>query len=125
MRLIDAVRFGVPGAMVVLGVVLVIWGGENASGAGIVVIGSAALVVFAGALLRFSLGETEERDSEQAAREHYLAHGHWPGEATATPAPEPEPEPQPRSAPHPGVRAVPSQPGRARSARRKPPPRRR
>jgi hypothetical protein len=109
--------------MVVLGVVLVVAGGENASGAGIVVIGSAVLVLLAGALLRFSLGETKDRDAEQAAREHYLEHGHWPGEAVAGPPPEPEPEP--RAAPHPGVRAVPSQPGRARAARRKPPPRRR
>jgi hypothetical protein len=122
-KAVDVVRYGVPGGMVVLGVVLILTGGENATGAGIVLIGSAVLVVLAAALLRFSLGETKDRDSEQAAREHYLEHGRWPGEATADPAPEPEPEP--RAEPHPGVRAVPSQPGRARTARRRPPPRRR
>jgi predicted lipid-binding transport protein (Tim44 family) len=122
-RLVDLIRFGVPGGMLVLGIVLVLFGGENASGAGIVLIGSAVLVVLAGALLRFSMGETKDRDAEQAAREHYLEHGRWPGEEAAAPAPTPDPEP--RAAPHPGVRAVPSQPGRARAARRKPPPRRR
>jgi len=127
MSLVAAVRYGVPGAMLLVGLVLVIGFGGNAEGAGVVLVGSAVLVALAAGLLRFSVGEGAERDSEQAARDHYLAHGHWPGEAAA-PEPEPEPEPEakrPAAEPHQGVRAVPLEPGRARRARRARPPRRR
>lgn len=118
MSVVNAVRLGVPGAMFLAGIVLLFVGGDDAAAAGIVLIGSAALVAMAGALLRFSMGEERERDSEQAAREHYLEHGRWPGEEAEAEEAEGIAEP---AKPHPGVRAV---PGRARAARRKRPPRR-
>lgn len=123
MTALNLVRYGVPGGMLVLGVVLILVGGGDASAAGIVLVGSAVLVALAGALLRFSMGETNDRDREQLAREHYLEHGRWPGQAEPPVAPEPTPPEPPREA-HPGVRAVPMSPGRARAARRKRPPRR-
>lgn len=123
MSLLNAVRWGLPGGMIAVGTVLMVLFGGTTEGAGIVLVGSGVLVALAGGLLRFSVGETEDRDREQLAREHYLEHGRWPGEAAAS---EPEPaEPAPRAEPHPGVRAVPSSPGRARAARRRRPPRRR
>lgn len=123
MSVLNVVRFGVPGGMLVLGVVLILVGGSDASAAGIVLVGSAVLVALAGALVRFSMRETGDRDREQLARDHYLEHGRWPGEPESPVEPEPTPREPPREA-HPGVRAVPMSPGRARAARRKRPPRR-
>ena len=128
MTLLNAVRWGLPGGMILIGVVLMVLFGGDAEGAGIVLVGSGVLVALAGALLRFSVGESDDRDREQLAREHYLEHGRWPGEeaveaAAAPEESEPAPDPAPRADPHPGVRAVPA-PGRARAARRKPPRRR-
>jgi len=129
--LLNAVRWGLPGGMILVGVVLMVLFGGDAEAAGIVLVGSGVLVALAGALLRFSVGESDDRDREQLAREHYLEHGRWPGEAPAEAAAEPaeqaDPAEPPRPDPHahPGVRAVPTEPGRARAARRKRPPRRR
>jgi len=60
------VRYVLPAAIVVTGVVLVIVGGDSARGAGIVLIGVAFLVVLANLFIR--LGLLSERDREQEAR---------------------------------------------------------
>lgn len=75
-----AFRIGLPAAMALLGLGLIVFGGDDAAGAGVVIAGSAALVALAGALLRFSMRESDDRDREQAARDHYAEHGRWPGE---------------------------------------------
>ncbi len=79
MTVLRAVRFGLPLVMVALGLALIgLVGGQDAEAAGITIIGSAALVVLAGALVRFSIGETADRDREQAARDFFGEHGRWP-----------------------------------------------
>jgi hypothetical protein len=79
MTILRAVRYGLPLVMVVLGVALIVFvGGRDAEAAGITIIGSAALVALAGALVRFSIGETADRDREQAARDFFTEHGRWP-----------------------------------------------
>jgi hypothetical protein len=60
------VRYVLPAAIAVTGVVLVIVGGDSARGAGIVLIGVAFLVVLANLVIR--LGLLSERDREQEAR---------------------------------------------------------
>jgi hypothetical protein len=60
------VRYVLPAAIAVTGVVLVIVGGDSARGAGIVLIGVAFLVVLANLFIR--LGLLSERDREQEAR---------------------------------------------------------
>jgi hypothetical protein len=60
------VRYVLPAAIAVTGIVLVIVGGDSARGAGIVLIGVAFLVVLANLFIR--LGLLSERDREQEAR---------------------------------------------------------
>jgi len=60
------VRYVLPAAIAVTGVVLAIVGGDSARGAGIVLIGVAFLVVLANLFIR--LGLLSERDREQEAR---------------------------------------------------------
>ena len=73
-------RIAIPLAIVLLGAGLTVAGGEQSHGAGVPIIGSGVLVWLAGALLRFSLRDNEERDAEQAARDYYRVHGRWPDE---------------------------------------------
>jgi drug/metabolite transporter (DMT)-like permease len=56
------VRVVLPAAMAVAGVVLIATGGEVGLGIGIVLIGSALLVVMANAMMRLSLQSERRRD---------------------------------------------------------------
>jgi hypothetical protein len=71
------VRYGIPLAIAIAGVVALIIGGD-AAGAGVVLIGSAAIVFLLNLLFRISLVSNRERDEEEAAREYYAEHGRWP-----------------------------------------------
>ncbi|HEX8102978.1 MAG TPA: hypothetical protein VF533_10215 [Solirubrobacteraceae bacterium] len=75
-----AFRIGLPLAMVALGVALIVAGGSQADAAGVTIVGSAALVWLAGALLRSSVRDEAEREAEEAARQYYREHGRWPDE---------------------------------------------
>lgn len=76
------VRHGVPAMLVVVGVIgIVIGHGKTAAaGAGVVLIGIAAMVWLLGWLFRLSLSSNRDRDREEEARDYYSKHGHWPGE---------------------------------------------
>ena len=71
-------RWGVPAALVVAGVVLVLVGGGTASGIGIVLIGAGPIVLALNLLLRLSFADSEERDGEESARRYFTRHGRWP-----------------------------------------------
>ena len=62
------VRVGLPAATAVVGIVLVIVGGDAARGAGIVLIGVAGLVVLANLLIRLSIESERDREREEEAR---------------------------------------------------------
>jgi hypothetical protein len=66
----------------VVGVVLVIVGGDAARGAGIVLIGVAGLVVLANLLMRLGLGSERDREREEARREEFSRRGRWPDDRT-------------------------------------------
>lgn len=117
---LPALRIGLPVAMALLGVALIVLGGDQADGAGIVIIGSAGLVYGLNAMLRSSMREEGDRAREEEARDFYRAHGRWPED----PVPEPGPGPAAPAAPpaaagpaHPGVRELPLKP---RPRRRRP-----
>jgi hypothetical protein len=74
-----AVRYGIPLAIATAGVVALAIGGD-AAGAGVVLIGSAAIVFLLNLLFRISVVSNRERDAEERAREFYAKHGRWPGE---------------------------------------------
>jgi len=67
------VRVGLPAAMAVAGLVLIVAGGEVGLGTGIVLIGSALLVVLINAMARLSLQSEREREEEQRRRDE----GRW------------------------------------------------
>lgn len=74
-----AVRYGLPLAMVIAGVVALGMGDEEA-GFGVVLIGSAAIVLLINVLFRLSIRSNRERDEEERARERFEREGRWPGE---------------------------------------------
>jgi hypothetical protein len=71
-------RVGVPAALVAAGVVLVLVGGESATGIGIVLIGAGPIVLALNLLLRLSFADSDERSDEERARRYYTRHGRWP-----------------------------------------------
>ena len=71
-------RVGVPAALVLAGVVLVLVGGETATAIGIVLIGAGPIVLALNLLLRLSFADSEERSGEERARRYFSRHGRWP-----------------------------------------------
>jgi hypothetical protein len=72
MRL-NLVRVALPAAMALAAIVLIVIGGDVALGTGIVLLGSALLVVMANAMMRLSLQSEREREEEQRRRDE----GRW------------------------------------------------
>jgi hypothetical protein len=62
------VRIALPAAIAVAGIVLLVVGGDAAQGAGIVLIGVAALVVLANLFMRLALQSERDREREEARR---------------------------------------------------------
>jgi hypothetical protein len=75
-----AVRVLLPASIAAAGVVLLLVGGENESGAGVALIGCAVMVVLLNLFLRLGVRDTADREREEAAREYFARHGRWPGE---------------------------------------------
>jgi hypothetical protein len=74
-----AVRYGLPLAMVVVGIVMLELGDQEA-GFGVVLIGCAGIVLLINTLFRLSIRSNEEREQEERAREQFERSGRWPGE---------------------------------------------
>jgi hypothetical protein len=75
-----AVRVLLPASIVAAGVVLLLVGGDNESGAGVALIGCAVMVVLLNLFLRLGVRDTADREREEAAREYFDRHGRWPDE---------------------------------------------
>jgi len=75
-------RYGLPGLLMIAGIVLVAVGGDKGAvaGAGVVIAGIAVMVWMLGWLFRMSLSSNRDRDREEEARQYFTEHGHWPGE---------------------------------------------
>jgi hypothetical protein len=73
------VRYGIPLAMAIAGVVCLAIGGD-AAGSGVVLIGSAGIVLLINVLFRLSLVSNKEREQEERAREEFEHSGRWPGD---------------------------------------------
>jgi len=72
-----AVRYGIPLAMAIAGIVALAHGGD-AAGFGVLIIGFAIIVLLLNALFRLSVASNHERDEEERARDYYERHGRWP-----------------------------------------------
>jgi hypothetical protein len=73
------VRYGIPLAMALAGIVCLVIGGD-AAGSGVVLIGSAGIVLLINFLFRLSLASNREREEEERAREQFEREGRWPDE---------------------------------------------
>jgi hypothetical protein len=69
-------RIGLPAAIAVAAVALLIFGGDSGQGAGVVLLGVALLVVLANGFMQLSLQSEREREQEERYREL----GQWPDE---------------------------------------------
>ena len=74
------VRIWLPAATALAGMLLVVLGGETARGAGIVLLGVAALVVLANLFIRLSLLSERDREREAERRRFFSRRGRWPDE---------------------------------------------
>jgi hypothetical protein len=61
-------RIGLPAAIAVAGVILIVSGGDAAVGAGVVLIGVAGLVVLANLFIRLSIQSQRDREREEDRR---------------------------------------------------------
>ena len=100
-RLIAVVRYVVPAAVVLGGLIVMALGSESDVEGGAGIVGAGLAVYAINWLYRASVDGDRERDEEEAARDYLDQHGHWPDEA-----PQPTPT-QPRRAPAPGSRSIP------------------
>jgi len=71
-------RVGLPGAIALAGLVLVILGGYIDTGLGLTLIGISFVVVLVNAFVRLSFASEDDRAKEEAAREYFTRTGRWP-----------------------------------------------
>lgn len=86
--LLAATRWWLPAAIAVAGVVLIVAGQARSSSAlndslaavGVALIVTALIVWMINWMFRMSIQSNREREREEAAREYFSRHGHWPDE---------------------------------------------
>ncbi len=72
-------RYGVPGALVVAGVLILALADESVRYDGLGLCWGAAFALFVFAqLIRLNTGDSDDRVREEAARDYYSEHGRWP-----------------------------------------------
>jgi hypothetical protein len=75
---VNAVRYGISGALLIAGIV--VWAiGSIAAGA--MFISAATAVLLLNVLHRIGVEGDKDRDREEAARRYLDEHGHWPDES--------------------------------------------
>jgi hypothetical protein len=73
------VRYALPAAIVLTGLVLTIAGGnDTVVGAGIALTGVGMLVALLNVLMRLGISSSRDREREEEARRFYDRHGRWP-----------------------------------------------
>lgn len=72
------VRFLLPGATVIAGLVVMSLGGESDLEGGAGIVGAGLAVFFLNWLFRAGASGERERDAEDAARKYFDRHGRWP-----------------------------------------------
>lgn len=78
--IVPAVRYGLPVLLTVAGVYLLETQANEWGGFGVMLVGSAAIVLLLNVLFRVSIKSNTERSQEERAREYYDEHGRWPDE---------------------------------------------
>lgn len=80
--IVPAVRYGLPLLLTAVGVWLLETQAEKWGGLGVMLIGTAVIVLMLNVLFRLSIRSNRERSGEEEAREFYDRHGHWPDGTT-------------------------------------------
>ena len=75
---VPAVRYGLPVVLTIVGVWLLETKTDKWGGLGVMLIGTAVIVLMLNLLFRLSIRSNDERSREEQAREYYDRHGHWP-----------------------------------------------
>ncbi|MDW5597950.1 hypothetical protein VSS74_26585 [Conexibacter stalactiti] len=75
---VPAVRYGLPVVLTAVGIWLLETRAEKWGGLGVMLIGTAVIVLMLNLLFRLSIKSNNERWREEKAREYYDEHGHWP-----------------------------------------------
>ncbi|MFL5866517.1 MAG: hypothetical protein ACJ766_05385 [Thermoleophilaceae bacterium] len=76
-----AVRFVLPAGIVATGVLLLVFGRDDAVlGAGATLVGVGMLVALLNLLMRLGIESGADRDREEEARRYFDRHGRWPTE---------------------------------------------
>jgi high-affinity Fe2+/Pb2+ permease len=74
-------RYGLPAVLVVAGFVTLFVASDSIKWDGFAMcVGAGLAVLLMNMLFRFGARGDDEREAEDAAREYYSAHGHWPDE---------------------------------------------
>jgi hypothetical protein len=81
LTLVNAVRYGLPAVLVVIAFVVLFGAPDSSRYEGFsVFLGSALSIILLNILFRMGASGDSERHAEEAAREYYAEHGHWPDE---------------------------------------------
>ncbi len=72
------VRYVLPAAVVVGGIIVMILGSENDLEGGAGIISAGLAIYFLNWLFRIGVSGERERDEEDAARDYFEQHGRWP-----------------------------------------------
>lgn len=75
------IRYVLPGAIFLGGVLMLLFGGSAGFEGFLMSIGASLSVLFMNVLFRMGASGDHERVQEAEAREHYARHGRWPDEA--------------------------------------------
>jgi hypothetical protein len=84
-RLMFAVRYVMPGTIVLAGAIIMVIGSEVDLEGGADIISAGLAVYLANWLFRISTYDIDEREDEEAARAYLKAHGHWPDQQPPQP----------------------------------------
>jgi hypothetical protein len=77
---LNAVRYWLPGAIALAGVVVALVGSSSALDAlGASLVGAALVVLLINLFIRLSIQSNRDRDREERARDYFDRHGRWPG----------------------------------------------
>jgi len=76
--MLKTLRYGLPAAIVLAGVVVMALGGEAELEGGAGIVGAGLAVFLLNWLVRLGASGEREREREDAAREYLSRHGRWP-----------------------------------------------
>jgi hypothetical protein len=76
--LLTFIRYLLPAAIVIVGLVFMAMGGENNLEGGASIVSAGLAIYFLNWLFRLGASGDRERENEAAAREYFKRHGRWP-----------------------------------------------